>query len=245
MSDETPTTPAPRKAPAARKNETIEDAVVVDEPAPSTASDAAASPVKVVPVTQTESPSAPQVVYVQTPAPPRKAGNRGIGSLLAIVSGLIYAALFAGVVALILAAQVGSFTFAFLANATFYVPVLFFVVASVLVVLIVNRAGWAAHVVGSLVVGVVVYFGTIGVLLLNQGVILQTPAEAAVLFSEAARNPIVIAAALLAREVALWSGAVIGRRGRSLKARNAVAREAWAREVAETRAAHERGAAAE
>jgi hypothetical protein len=184
------------------------------------------------------------VVYVQTPAPPRKAGNRGIGSLLAIVSVLVYAALLAVVVALIFAAQVGSFTFAFLTNVTFYVPVLFFLVASILVVLIVNRAGWAAHVVGSLVVGVVVYFGTIGVLLLNQGVILQTPAEASLLFAEAARNPIVIAAALLAREVSLWSGAVIGRRGRSLKARNAVAREAWAREVAETRAAHERGASA-
>lgn len=240
MSDETGST-----KPASRTDEVIEDAVIVpDEPAATSASESASeTPVRTADVTPlaTEQPAAPQVVYVHTPPPPRKAGNRGIGSLLALVSALVYAALLAVVTMIIFAITLGgTLTFAFLGSANFYVPVLFFAVASVLVVLVVNRAGWAAHVVGSLVVGVIVYFGTIGALLLTQGVILLTPDEAAALFSGVARNPIVIAAALLAREVALWSGAIIGRRGRKLKARNVEAHQAWQREVAETKAEHER-----
>jgi hypothetical protein len=237
MSDETAST-----KPAPRQDEVIEDAVLVDdETAPATATDSAA--VEVAPVA-TE-PTGPQVVYVHTPPPPRKAGNRGIGSLLALASALVYAVLLAIVTMVIFAITLGgTITLAFLSSANFYVPVLFFLLASVLVVLIVNRAGWAAHVVGSLAVGVIVYFGTIGALLLGQGVVLLTPDEAAALFSGVARNPIVIAAALLAREVALWSGAVIGRRGRKLRARNIDARQAWEREVAETKAEHERVARA-
>lgn len=239
MSDETGST-----KPAARTDEVIEDAVIVDDDtaaAPATESSTDA-PVRTAEVTPTTTqPAGPQVVYVHTPPPPRKAGNRGIGSLLALLSALVYAALLAVVTMIIFAITLGgAVTFAFLGSANFYVPVLFFALASVLVVLVVNRAGWAAHVIGSLVVGVVVYFGTIGALLLTQGVILLTPDEAAALFSGVARNPIVIAAALLAREVALWSGAIIGRRGRKLKVRNAEAHQAWQREVAETKAEHER-----
>lgn len=224
----------------------IEDAVIVD--------DAPSGPVETVgdapaPATETTSrsapPAEPQVVYVHTPPPPRSLGNRGIGSLLAVASAVVYAALLAAATTIIFAVSLrGTITLAFLTSANFYVPVLFFVVASVLVVLVVNRAGWAAHVVGSLVVGVIVYFGTIGVLLLGQGVVLLTPNQAAELFSSVARNPIVITAALLAREVALWSGAVIGRRGRKLKARNVQARQEWEREVAETKAESERVARA-
>ena len=91
MSDETAAS-APKK-PRSTKPEVIEDAVVVEEPA--TTAEAPSEPTKVEPVViDTPSPS-PQVVYVQTPPPPRKKGNRGIGSVLAILSGLIYAAAFA------------------------------------------------------------------------------------------------------------------------------------------------------
>lgn len=236
MSDETGST-----KPAPRQDEVIEDAVIVDDE--TTPDSAGSTVVDVAPVSA--EPAAPQVVYVHTPPPPRKAGNRGVGSLLAVASAVVYAILLAIVTTVIFAITLGgTITFAFLSSANFYVPVLFFLLASVLVVLIVNRAGWAAHVIGSLAVGVIVYFGTIGALLLGQGVVLLTPDEAAALFSGVARNPIVIAAALLAREVALWSGAVIGRRGRKLKARNIDARQAWEREVAETKAEHERVARA-
>lgn len=241
MSDETAAS-APKK-PRSTKPEVIEDAVVVEEPA--TTAEAPSEPTKVEPVViDTPSPS-PQVVYVQTPPPPRKKGNRGIGSVLAILSGLIYAAAFALlVVAIATMIGIGRFTLSLLAQPSFYVPVLFYIIGAVLLVVIVNRAGWAAYVLGSIFVGLLVYFGTVGVLLLGQGVILKTPEEAAALLSLGLTNPLVIAAALVAREVSMWTGALISRRGRRLRSHNAEAHAAWEREVAEKKAEHERTSAA-
>ena len=243
MSD-APVSPESKK-PRTTKPEVIEDAVVVEEPA---ASAAPSEPTKVEPVVIDSSPSetpSPHVVYVQTPAPPKKKGNRGIGSVLAIASGLIFAAAFALVVAAIAnLSGIGRFTVTFLAQPSFYVPVLFYIIGAVLLVIIVNRAGWAAYVLGSIFVGLVVYFGTVGVLLLGQGVILKTPAEAAALLALGLTNPLVIAAGLVAREVSMWTGALISRRGRRLKVRNATAHETWEREVAEKKAEHERTSAA-
>jgi len=243
MSD-APVSPEPKK-PRTTKPEVIEDAVVIEEPATTAAS---SEPTKVEPVVidspPVETPS-PQVVYVQTPAPPKKKGNRGIGSVLAIASGLIFAAAFALVVAAIAnLSGIGRFTVTFLAQPSFYVPVLFYIIGAVLLVIIVNRAGWAAYVLGSIFVGLVVYFGTVGVLLLGQGVILKTPSEAAALLALGLTNPLVIAAGLVAREVSMWTGALISRRGRRLKVRNATAPETWEREVAQKKAEHERTSAA-
>lgn len=245
----------PRKA--RQTPEVIEDAVVVEEE-PSTSAPAASQtnkvqttkvqptkvePTKVEPVVM-DAP-APQVVYVSAPVPPKKKSNRGIGSLLAVVSATVYTALFAVAVAAVAAILgVGQFTLSLITQPIFYVPVLFYVIGAVLLVLIVNRAGWSAYVIGSIFVGLLVYFGTVGVLLLGQGVILKTPVEAAQLFTEGLRNPLVIAAALVAREVSLWTGALISRRGRRLKVRNAEAHETWQREVADKKAEHERSATA-
>ncbi|HQE45744.1 MAG TPA: hypothetical protein PKY48_01105, partial [Rhodoglobus sp.] len=118
MSD-APVSPEPKK-PRTTKPEVIEDAVVVEEPAATTAP---SEPTKVEPVV-IDSPSAetpsPQVVYVQTPAPPKKKGNRGIGSVLAIASGIIFAAAFALVVAAIAnLSGIGRFTVTFLAQPSF------------------------------------------------------------------------------------------------------------------------------
>lgn len=217
------------------KTEVIEDAVVIEEETPET----------VVEETIVE-PAAPaqQVIYVQTPAPPTKKGNRGIGALIAALSGIIFTAALAIVTAIIGAVATGRFSFSFLASATFYLPTLFFVIGFVLLVLLANRANWWAYIFGSILVAVLVYFGTVGALLLSAGVILKTPEEAAALFASGLVNPIVVAAALLAREVSLWTGSIIARRGRSLKVRNAEARAAWEREVAEKRAEYDRAATA-
>lgn len=217
------------------KTEVIEDAVVIEEETPET----------VVEETIVE-PAAPaqQVIYVQTPAPPTKKGNRGIGALIAVLSGIIFTAALAIVTAIIGAVATGRFSFSFLASATFYLPTLFFVIGFVLLVLLANRANWWAYIFGSILVAVLVYFGTVGALLLSAGVILKTPEEAAALFGSGLVNPIVVAAALLAREVSLWTGSIIARRGRTLKVRNAEARAAWEREVAEKRAEYDRAATA-
>ena len=111
-----------------------------------------------------------EVVYVQAPIPPRLKGNRGVGSLLAVLGAAVFAVVFAAAVtvsfALDDAKSMGDQFGEFVQNAIFWVPVLVFLVAFVLLTLIVNRAGWAAHVFGSLLVAFAVYFGSIGIMLM-------------------------------------------------------------------------------
>jgi hypothetical protein len=244
----TDATPASR--PRRKKEEVIEDAVVVDETTPEAApADRISQPVVEEVVVEdavvVAEPPAPtrEVIYVTTPAAPRKLGNRGIGSALALAAAVVFAALLALATAIVGVANGAPFGFGFLANPQFYVPTLFFVIGLVLVVLVVNRANWWVHIVGSIFVGLIVYFGTIGLGLLTTGIVQNTPAEAAARFSAQLLNPFVIIAALLAREVALWTGAILSRRGRKLRVRNAEAHEAWQREVAETKAEGQRLAA--
>jgi hypothetical protein len=184
-----------------------------------------------------------EVVYVQAPIPPRLRGNRGLGSLLAVLGAVLFAVLFAGAVTLAFALNNGSTVGAaftdFIQNAAFWVPVLVFLVAFVLLVLIVNRAGWAAHVFGSLLVALAVYFGSIGILLLLGVVIGAGDSEALGSFAGLATNPIIIIAALVAREVAIWIGLAISARGRRVKARNLELVDEWESEHADTKAQYE------
>jgi hypothetical protein len=234
-----PSTPAaaPAFAPAA-----VAPADVVEVPAETAQIDNTEVLPPVAESTPIYAPLSSQTVYVQAPTPPRKKSNRGIGVLVAILSTVIFIVVFAIVSLIIVAARTNHFDFGFLTDASFYVPAAFFLVGFVIIVLIVNRAGWWAHVIGSLFVGVFVYFGTVGALLLIDGVISHTPSEAGVLFARALADPAVIAAALVAREVALWMGFVVSARGRRVKARNAEARATYESELAERRADYDRTA---
>ena len=197
------------------------------------------------PVVQSETtevtPAPPvQTVYVTAPNPPRKKGNRGIGSLYALLAAVVFAAVYAGVAALLIlfvkpdgvADALGTF----LAGPLFYIPVLAFLVITVLWVLLANRASWWAWVIGSLVIAVVVYFASIGALLLMAGGFSLTASAATKAFYGFASNPALIAAALIAREVAIWFGAAIAVRGRRVRERNYAAWEEFEREEAEKRA---------
>jgi hypothetical protein len=186
-------------------------------------------------------PAAPaqQVVYVEAPKPFVKKGNRGFGILIALLSTVIFAALYA--VALIvveLARGASSLDFGFISTLDFYAPVIMFAVGFVLLVLVVNRAGWAAHVIGSLFVALVVFFGGTGLeLLLHINTIPSNEVGqdfALVLFSTE-----LIIAALLAREVSLWMGFTVAARGRKVKARNVDARVLYDQEIAAKRAEYE------
>ncbi|MGN6502989.1 MAG: hypothetical protein ACTHKX_08830, partial [Pseudolysinimonas sp.] len=165
---------------------------------------------------------------------------RGVGTLLAVVGVLLFAALYAAI-AFVLIATVFTGTGAtfsqFLTTSVFLVPVSLFLVAFVLLVLIVNRAGWAAHVFGSLVVGLVVYFGTAGIALLlyTVGGTGDAPTFLALL-----GNPFIVISALVAREISIWVGLAISARGRRVKERNLDLVDAWEKEHAETKAQYER-----
>ncbi|WP_165063411.1 hypothetical protein [Marisediminicola senii] len=183
--------------------------------------------------------------FVAPPEQPKKKGNRGIGTLIAIVSVIGFALLYAIVAAIIISVGAPTQSLSdtlvrFFSDPVFYFPAILFVVGFVIVVLLANRAGWWAHVLGSLFVGAFVYFGSIGGALLLDNVVTMTMDEAVARFTDYAANPFVIAAGLVAREVALWTGSAIGARGRRIKARNVAAKEEYERKTAEHRAEYER-----
>ena len=228
-----PTTP---KHAATEQNETGPVIATIDETGEVPSKVVAVSEPEVV-VGEPVAP-APQIVYVTTPHPPKRRGNRGLGTLIAVLASVVYAALLALVFAIVWASITGGADLGFVGSPNFYIPVAFFAAAMILLVLLLNRAGWWSWVLGSIVVALVVYFGSAGVLILLRGAVLETAAGANELYLEALLNPLVIIAALAAREVAVWAGVVISWRGRKVTARNVEARAAYDREQAERAAAH-------
>ncbi len=199
--------------------------------------------------TPVESEPYPGVLPVATPPEqPRMRGNRGVGTLISLIGTLAFAVVYAGVSFLIISGTVGAEEYlnaflAFLTSAAFIAPVVMFAIAMILLVLIVNRAGWWAYVLGGFLVAVVVYFGAIagavGYAYLT-GVASGWGAQDQYDFvASLTLDPLTIAAAVVAREASIWTGAWIAARGRKLKARNAAAREQYARDLDE----HERSVA--
>ena len=243
----------PREVPtAATDADPVYDLVEVAPPAPSAAepvvatADPAAAETTVIerepdpaPIAATSAASM-QTIYVPSPVPPRRRGNRGFGVLIALLSSVIFAGLYALAIATIHAVEIGSFQFDFFGSLAFYTPIAFFFIGFVLVVLVVNRASWWGYVVGSIFIALLVYFGTVGAGLLANNVFAETPSSAARLFALALTNPFIIAAGLLAREVSMWMGALISARGRKVKVRNSEARESFDRESAERTAEYEK-----
>ena len=219
-------------------------APVLEEPESGTPENEAAEPVTTVP----ESQPAPtvQTVYLTAPNPPRARGNRGVGTLLAIVATVVFAALLALIAALYrgiaggegLGAVFTDWLPGFLTVPLFYVPVAVFLVLFVLFVLLANRAGWGVYVLGSFVLAVALYFASIGILLALDGMVFNFTGHTS--FASLSVNPAIVIATIVAREVAIWFGAAISSRGRRVKARNVEAAAEYKRETAEKKAEFER-----
>jgi len=172
---------------------------------------------------------APQVVYVHAPVPPRLASNRGVGALLAFVGAIVYGVVLVGASLLIEYATLGTADLGFLGNWDWYIPVVVLAILFILLVLIVNRAGWGAYVFGSLIVGAGVYAGSIGLVILIDWLVFQQAGA----FDEFAANGFYIVAAVLAREAVVWFGWFIALRGKRVTARNRERRAAFDQELAE------------
>ncbi len=244
-------TPDDKAPDDAAKDAPVDDAaapeVVAVEPvvSESTDVDAAAESGEVVEVVEAGhtgevAPAPVQTVYVTAPTPPRPRGNRGMGTLLAVIAAIVFAAVYAGVAALLILfvspAMVPDALVTFVTGPLYYVPVLAFLVVMILWVLLVNRASWWAWVIGSLVVGAVTYFASVGAMLLMSGGFGLTASQASDAFAEFATNPALVVAALLARETSIWFGAAIARRGRRVRERNYEAWQAFENEEARKRA---------
>lgn len=208
-----------------------EPAVVAPADAPVTpATKAAAEPVA------TEQPS---VVFVTAPQPPKKRGARGVGALVVVLSTLLFAAVYAVLVFII--ALVGSSNglvqaVQFLSSVNYYVPVIVFFFAHLLLVIIVNRGGWWAHVLGGFFVALVVWVGFVGAALISAGAVGAASSVVSAIVLQQLTNPLGFAAAIAAREVPIWVGGMVSKRGRTARARNVEAQAAYERELAEHRA---------
>lgn len=168
---------------------------------------AATSEVQPVVASAPVAPVAPaqQVVYVEAPKPFVAKGNRGFGILIAILSAVIFTALNAVAEIVFELVNGQPIDVSFLTTTGFYAPTVMFAVGFILLVLIVNRAGWAAHVLGSIFVGLVVFFGGTGLLLLLN--ISSIPSnEVSEAFTRTLFSPELIIAGLLAREVCALDG---------------------------------------
>ncbi|WP_395641053.1 hypothetical protein [Pseudolysinimonas sp.] len=216
----------PAQSPDAPEEIVVEADEIVVEEAPTTESPTATATLTDEKVS---SPLAGErVIYVASPVPPKAHSNRVVGALLALVGTVVFAVLYALVGAGFIALTGSAFGFGdLITDAIFWIPVLFFTIGFVLVVVMINRAPWWVHVLGSLLVAVITYFGSIGMLLLVTGI-----AGSSVGFVDTALSPYVIAATIVAREVAIWVGLLIARRGIRITARNRAERETFDAEQA-------------
>lgn len=173
-------------------------------------------------------PAPEERFFVEQPEEPRKRGARGVGFGVALLSTVVLAGLL-GLAAYGLAYL---FTRDFDPNMIvtvwlqpqFVFPVVGFFIAYVLLTLIVNRAGWWAHVLGGFVVAAIVYAAAVWGLVYAAnggwetgfGGLFDFPRAAVI---DAVLHPVAIAAFILAREVPIWLGGIVARRGRKQRNR--------------------------
>ena len=222
-----PATPeSPESAEPAASDPVASDPIASESPAGSATVVETTPPVaasEVVPA-----PARPEIIVVDAPIAPRPKGNRGLGLVLALLGMIVYVVVLIALALLIPALSGGS-----IVDPTFYYPVLLFFIGELLVIVALNRAGWWAHIIGSVVVGLIVWLGSASLLLVSAGMLSMNQSEANDTFYAALFSPIIIVAALLAREVSIWTGAILARRGRRLAVVNAEAYAAYEREQAE------------
>jgi hypothetical protein len=241
MATQRPESESAEVTPTEANADEVAPAAVATDPALAAPDSSYVTPAAEPVVAQTAAPAVnpQQVVYVEAPKPFVAKGNRGFGILIALLSTVIFAVLYAVAEIIAEAINHAPFTLDFLTSSLdFYAPVLMFAIGFVVLVLIVNRAGWAAHVIGSIFVGLVVFFGATGIVLLLH--INQIPSnQVGQAFSQVLFDSGSIVAALLAREVALWMGFAVAARGRKVRARNVEARVLYDQEIAAKRAEYE------
>ncbi len=181
-------------------------------------------------------PAQPTVVFVTAPQPPKKRGARGVGALVALLAAGLFAAVYALLVLLI--ASIGSpaglvQALQYLASVTFYLPVIIFFLSYLLLIVIVNRGGWWAHVLGGFIVAVIVWVGFVGSAIIAAGAFGTGGALVGAIVLQQLTNPLGFAAAIAAREVPIWVGGLVARRGRTARTRNEAARTSYEQELAD------------
>ncbi len=229
-SEPTVLTQADLRADEVRAEESTHDGATAVTPVYADSS-APVAPAAAAPVA-TQQPVTPprQPVYVQAPTEPKAKGNRGFGILVSLLATVVFAALYAGVIALLVIVNDGSVDPVndVLIKAPFWIPVLFFFLALVALVSVVNRGGWWAYVIGGFVVAAVVYASYLGGVLIEVAAGIS-PNEVGEVVQRSLFSPAAVISFVIAREVPVWFGAWVASRGRKVKERNIEARREYER----------------
>jgi len=196
--------------------------------------------------TAVEETVAPSPIFVQAPEPPRKRGNRAATGLIGLVAALVFAALYGAAlygwqvfVSLVPAMNIApaldpmDFVNDVLLSGPYWVTVVAFWLAFWLLGVFVNRARWWSWVVLGLFVSLLTYVGFLGGVLFEAPFWEITGSQAL----EVLRGTVFAApgliAFILAREVTIWFGGWVSRRGAKITVQNKEARDEYERVMAE------------
>ncbi|WP_051090679.1 hypothetical protein [Microbacterium sp. 11MF] len=226
-----------------RVNESVPADSTTDAAAPAAAT-AAASHVDQTPttVTSSEPAAAPtaaysqQPIFVQAPEAPRPRGNRGAAGLIGLLAALVFAVLYL-VAILGLDALENGLTVDTVAQRlvevvttwAFWVPVAVFFLGFWLLGAFINRGRWGLWVVFGLIVGAVAYGGHILGQLFQAPFWSIAPSRANEIVGEQLLAPLAVIAFVLGREITIWFGAWVARRGRRVTELNDEAQREYER----------------
>ena len=170
--------------------------------------------------------AAPGPIFVQAPEPPRKRGNRGAAGLIGLLAAVVFALLFAianfaweaflgwGTTAIGEGAtDPATFVTDVLLTPPFWFTVVAFWLSFWLLGVFVNRARWWSWVVLGIIVALLTYVGAIVGHFLEAPFWNLTSDEGVTLLGNLVFSPLVLLAFIIAREVTIWFGSWVSRRG--------------------------------
>ncbi|SJM52563.1 hypothetical protein [Agrococcus casei] len=167
------------------------------------------------------------IMLVEQPAEPRKRGARGVGFVVVLLSTIV----FGGLLGLALVGVQYLFDTEFDAGSLLTVwlsplwifPVVVFFLAYWILTLVVNRAGWWAHVLGGFIVALLAYGAYIFAANFEHNGGWESLGNLFTFTREGIVPSIVAPAAVvtfvLAREVPIWLGGIVSKRGRKQRER--------------------------
>ncbi|HLP23403.1 MAG TPA: hypothetical protein VK139_05115 [Microbacteriaceae bacterium] len=158
---------------------------------------------------------------LELPPPPKLHGNRLFATAVAAVGAAIFAALYAGITYVIMSVTDSARFFTrFVESPLFWGTTVVFTVAYLAFVLLINRGPAWVHAVFSWLIGAFTYASVIGFTLIVVEAWTMSSAEVSELLRQSWLSPYAIVAGLIAREIPVWLGTWIARRGRLVLARN-------------------------
>ncbi|MDQ1074410.1 MULTISPECIES: ABC transporter [Microbacterium] len=177
-----------------------------------------------------------QPIFVQAPEAPRPRGNRGAAGAIGLLAALCFAVLYLAAT-LGLRLLTGDLEVSGLANAALgalatwglWVPTVAFYLGFWFLGALINRGRWGHWVVWGLVVGVIAWGGHLLGALFAAPFWMLTAREGVDLLGDNVLAPLAIVAFVLGRELTIWFGAWVARRGRRVTELNDEAQREYER----------------